>query len=303
MLGVIISSQFSVVHHVVLVEGVPAKAGDYVLTFTGKEQIEKQWKDREKWRYNVSINREGQAPSQATSIAAVLYVSDYNRRQSPFLEPGIRWGIHNDLYITPKATSAEDLFRATTVMKGASIRLPFDTSVVLTLERFTMPMEEGQTPDGRMQMAAVLRTANGQLPTANGEIRALTMIGQGDQGPTFAPVWTQLPGSPYGVGLTRVIRNNQDPGKSSAELSFRDMTKPMPEPREVFIVDFSEKPWIALVWFGVITMVLGFAFSIGRYAKMVREPMASAGPTADDRTSAAGAQLPAEPQSTTADPS
>ena len=73
------------------------------------------------------------------------------------------------------------------------------------------------------------------------------------------------------VGLAEIARNNEDPTKSTGDLVFRDMSKPMPRPREVFTVDFSVKPWISLVWFGVITMVLGFAFSIVRYTRQVRK--------------------------------
>ncbi len=286
VIGVIITSQFSVVHHAVLVKGVPTAVGDYVLTFVGKEQIEKQWSDREKYRYHVSVSRKGQDPSQSTHLSATLYWSDFNRRQSAFLEPGIRWGIHNDLYLTPKATSEEDLFKLITLVKGDSIRIPFDSSIVIALDRFTMPLEEEQAPDGRMQMAAVLRVSKDQQPHTNdatprssSEIKALTIIGQGEQGPTFEPIWTPIPGTAYGVGVTKIIRNNADPSKSSAQLGFRDLTKPMPQPREIFVVDFAEKPWISLVWVGVITMVLGFAFSIGRYARMVRDPRIEAEPT------------------------
>lgn len=271
MFGVVTSSQFSVIHHAILVQGVPTQVGEYTLTYEGKEQIEKQWKDRVKYRYHVLVRKSDQDPSNNTRISATLYWSDYNQRQSAFLEPGIRWGIHNDLYLTPKATSKEDLYKATTVMKGASVSMPLDTAIRLTLDGFTMPMNEEPAPDGRMQMSAIVTIANATStrshPSSDSVIQARTMIGQSTEGPTFEPVWTSIPGTPYGVGLTRIERNNQDPDKSTAELSFRDMTKPLVIPRDVFVVDFSEKPWIAFAWFGVITMVLGFGFSIVRYMR------------------------------------
>ncbi|MCO6465160.1 MAG: cytochrome c biogenesis protein CcsA [Bradyrhizobiaceae bacterium] len=286
--GVITSSQFSVIHHAVLVKGVPTAVGEYVLTYEGREQIEKQWKDREKYRYHVDVRKADQDPSDAVRLSATLYWSDYNQRQSAFLEPGIRWGIHNDLYLTPKATSEEDLFKSKTVMKGASVRMPLDSSIKITLDRFTMPMEEQQTEDGRMRMAAMLlidRGGSGSDSTNTLKVR--TAIGQGENGPTFEPEWTSIPGTTYGIGLTKVIRNNEDPNRSSAEFGFRDMTKPLQVPREVFVVDFSEKPWISLVWAGVLTMVLGFAFSIGRYARLAA---ASAQPRKEDLSSASSVE-------------
>ena len=163
------------------------------------------------------------------------------------------------------------MFQRTTIMRGTSIRAPYDSSVVIELERFTMPMEEEQTADGRMQMSAVLnvRTADGSVV-----LKARTKIATGVSGPVFDPEWVQLPGSTMSVGLAEITRNNEDPTKSTGDLVFRDMSKPLPRPREVFTVDFSVKPWISLVWFGVITMVLGFAFSIVRYTRQIRKQKA-----------------------------
>lgn len=262
--GVITTSSYTESHHAVLVHGVPTPVGDYTLTYLGKEQVEKHFADREKYKYFVRIERGG----SAETVAAVLYWSDFNKRQSAFLEPGIRWGLHNDLYVSPKSTERENLFQRMTIMRGTSIRAPYDSTVEIALERFTMPMEEGQTPDGRMQMSAVLavRTADTAVT-----LKARTKITTGASGPTFDPEWAQIPGSTMAVGLAEIARNNDDPSKSTGDLVFRDMSKPMPRPREVFTVDFSVKPWISLVWFGVITMVLGFAFSIVRYTRRIRK--------------------------------
>jgi len=262
--GVITTSSYTESHHAVLVHGVPTQVGEYTLTYLGKEQVEKHYADREKYKYFVRIERDG----SGETVAAVLYWSDFNKRQSAFLEPGIRWGLHNDLYVSPKSTEREDLFKRTTIMRGTSIRAPYDSSVVIELERFTMPMEEGQTPDGRMQMSAVLNVRIGDSIVP---LKARTKIATGASGPVFDPEWVPLPGSTMAVGLAEIARNNEDPTKSTGDFVFRDMSKPMPRPREVFTVDFSVKPWISLVWFGVITMVLGFAFSIVRYTRQVRK--------------------------------
>lgn len=260
--GVITTSTYNVHHHAVLVENVPTKVGDFTLTFTGKEQVEQHFKDREKYRYHVRI----QSPSGDETVSAVLYWSDFNQRQSAFLEPGIRWGLMNDLYVTPAATDEEDVFFKRTVMRGATTANPFDSAQVLTLERFTMPMEAGPAPDGRMQMAAVINVPGQAEP-----IKAMTRISTGTGMPSFEPVWETIPGTTIAVGLFNITRNNEDPTKSTGVLGFRDMSKPLPKPRQVFTVDFSVKPLISLVWFGVITMVLGFAFSIVRYSRLIKD--------------------------------
>ncbi|RPI69535.1 MAG: hypothetical protein EHM43_01510 [Ignavibacteriae bacterium] len=288
--GVIASSTYSEQHHAVLVENVPTKVGDYTLTYTGKEQVELHFKDREKFRYHVRI----QSASSDETVSAVLYWSDFNQRQSAFLEPGIRWGLSNDLYVTPAATDEEDVFLKRTVMRGGTTVNPFDSAQTLTLERFTMPMEEGTSPEGLMQMAAVIN-----VPGQTEPVKALTRISMGAGAPSFEPVWATLPGSTIAVGLMNITRNNDDPTKSTGVLGFRDMSKPVPTPRQVFTVDFSVKPLISLVWFGVITMVLGFAFSIVRYSRLIKDQRTFSG--RQPAPVAAGQAIEPQPTDTNAD--
>lgn len=266
--GVIATSQYEERYHAVLVQGVPTMVGDYTLTYVGKEQIEREFLDREKLRYDVSIEGNG----ESRTVSAILYWSDFNQRQSAFLEPGIRWGLTNDLYISPKATEWENVWNATTVMRGGTIANPLDSTQSITLQRFTMPMDEGQSEDGRMQMSAVLQIADGDGSPR--ELRARTRISTGDGGPAFDPEWTPISGTDIAVGLTNITRNNADPSQSTGELSFKRVGQEMPAPREVFTVEFSVKPLMSLVWIGVITMVLGFAVSIVRYLRASATPSA-----------------------------
>lgn len=279
--GVITTANYTEAHHAMLPQDVPTKVGDFTLTYLGSREIDTTFKDRRKMEYLVRIERDG----AKAMVAPVLYWSDFNKRQSPFLEPGIRWGLMNDLYVSPKAEPYMDgISEAVTIQRSGTIRVPVDTTRTLTLERFTMPMEEGAAQDGRMQMAAMLvaTDAGGRRDT----IKALTRITMGENGPGFDPVWASIPGTTIGVGLVRIERNNADPSKSLGDLVFRDVSK---DAREVFTVEFSVKPFISLVWFGVITMVAGFAFSIVRYLRLSKQQGALAGtdltPRADGKVS------------------
>ncbi len=94
-LGIVATSRYSVTEHLRLPLNTPTKALGYTFMFMGKEQVEKQFKDREKFHYFVSAEKDG----KETIVKTVLYWSDYNQRQSAFLEPGIRWSAVQDLYI------------------------------------------------------------------------------------------------------------------------------------------------------------------------------------------------------------
>jgi cytochrome c-type biogenesis protein CcmF len=262
MLGVIATSGYTEVHHAILPQGDAVDVAGYTLTFKGREQIERHFTDREKFIYPVEISRNG----SSTVVKPVLYFSDFNKRQAPFLEPGIRWGLANDLYIAPKFTEYENVYNVREISRQSSVVMPFDTTIVLELQRFTMPAMEPPAEDGSMRMGAMLMVSRGSgLPDTS--IKVVTKITQTEKGMGFDPEWTTLPGTTYAVGLSEIRRNNDDPSKSSADLVFRDVSKPLPEPREVFTVEFSIKPLIGLVWLGVITMVAGFAFSVVRYAR------------------------------------
>ncbi len=262
MLGVITTSGYTEVHHAILPEGQPVDVAGYTLTFKGREQIERHFTDREKFQYPVEIVRNG----SSTVVKPVLYWSDFNKRQSAFLEPGIRWGLASDLYIAPKATDREDAFLRRSVSRQANVIVPLDSSITLQLQQFTMPSMEQPAADGSMRMGALL-TVSRRAGVPDTTIKVVTKITQTEKGMGFDPEWMTLPGTTYAVGLSEIRRDNADPSKSSADLVFRDVTKPMPKPREIFTVEFSVKPLIGLVWIGVITMVAGFGFSVVRYAR------------------------------------
>ncbi|HRK04512.1 MAG TPA: cytochrome c-type biogenesis CcmF C-terminal domain-containing protein [Chlorobiota bacterium] len=267
--GVITSSSYTETHHVTMLEDRPVEVGDYVLTYLGKEQIERQFVDREKFRYDVAIQR----GSSADTVSAILYYSDFNQRQSPFLEPGIRWGLTTDLYVTPKATGTQDLgdiYPDSTIQRGSTFRHLSDSNVVLELQRFTMPMEEEQTDAHAMKMSAVLAVRGGgeTSESLGTEFRVPVLVEQDPSGPIFTPTWTRVPGTSAEVAVTAITRNNDDPSKSTGTLVFRSATDTPITPKGIFTVDFSTKPLISLVWFGVIAMVAGFGFSIVRYSRL-----------------------------------
>ena len=60
------------------------------------------------------------------------------------------------------------------------------------------------------------------------------------------------------------MANKENLSKSQAVLAFADSSKPSTVPREVFTIELSYKPFINLVWGGVIFMVAGFFVAIGR---------------------------------------
>jgi hypothetical protein len=274
--GTVLTSKHSESHHAVLVQGTPTKVEDMTVTYLGKEQVERQFTDREKFAYRIRIERNG----ETIEVAPILYYSDFNKRSSPFLEPGIKFGVLRDVYVSPKATGMEDVAAnavSKEIMRGTGMPIPLDSAMQISLERFTNPMEEGgQQVDGSMRMAAVVNVTG-----SDSAIKLYTTVRQGEEGMVFDPQWTTLPGTDISAALTKIQRNNADPTKSTGVFAF--VKGAVPTPREIFTIELSTKPLISLVWFGVIAMVAGFFISIVRYARLTpTAPAHAAAPSAPD---------------------
>ncbi|MES2767461.1 MAG: cytochrome c-type biogenesis CcmF C-terminal domain-containing protein, partial [Bacteroidota bacterium] len=104
MLGIVATAGYSQLTHAQLVQGETVEALGYKLTFLGREQVEKEFTDKEKYKYHIRVEK----GDFKTTISPVLFWSDFNKRQSAFLEPGIKWSLKEDLYISPKSTETED---------------------------------------------------------------------------------------------------------------------------------------------------------------------------------------------------
>jgi cytochrome c biogenesis factor len=74
------------------------------------------------------------------------------------------------------------------------------------------------------------------------------------------------------VALTKIERNQENPALSKATFALMDSSIPETIPKEFFVVDASVKPFINLVWSGVILLVAGFFVAIFRHlGESVRE--------------------------------
>ncbi|MES2766002.1 MAG: hypothetical protein V4642_09045, partial [Bacteroidota bacterium] len=151
-----------------------------------------------------------------------------------------------------------------------SVPVPIDSSLKITMKRFDMSEAMGAVgvdPSQGMRLAAVVNIEQNGVATEQ-KLYSLLKMDKGAM--NFEPEWFTVPNSTTQIGLARVVRDQQNPEKSQAMFVFKDATKPLPKNRDIFTVEVSIKPYINLVWFGVIAMVLGFAISIARHRDELR---------------------------------
>lgn len=259
LIGVVWTSKYSIMQHAQLVQGVPTKVLGYTLTFKGKERIEKEFTDREKYRFHIDIEKEG----VHSMVSPMLFWSDFNKRQSAFLEPGIEWSLGRDVYVSPKATGETGGVKTLILSKEQKDKFPTDSTRSIRFLAFDMSrMRSGPDSAGKIYPSAIVR-----LFSSKDSIEISLRAGMNMQTSELTPEPVTLPGTTQRLSFARLLAKKGDLANSQIEIAFEDTSKPTPQKKEVFTVEVSIKPLINLVWLGVILMVTGFFVSIARHKK------------------------------------
>lgn len=281
MLGIIFTGGYTETQHVQLVQGKPTEVfDDYTATYLGVEQIEKEKQDREKYEHIIRLEREG----EVRDIRPVIFWSDFNKRETPFLEPGIVYYPTKDLYVSPKSLSTVGGDPTVVLAKGEKTPFPQDSSVVVRFEKFDMNRAQAEGLQGAV---LEVRTADTSF--------YVTAYRQMDGRFNME----SIPGTDLSVGFAELQVDQEELAKSQVRIRFASKSKPSDPEQRAITVDVSKKPFISFVWGGVIVMVIGFFFSILRRRKEIDLFGRTEGIGATDAGTAqpenGGAQLQREP--------
>lgn len=252
IVGVVISSQFQKIIHLRLPQNEAVQALGYTFTYTKREQLEKNLRDREKYAYHIVT----QSGNDTVLLKPILYWSAYNNWESAFLEPGISWGIRADLYIAPKAVEEEGNPVTVRLKKGESIPHPFDSSWTITFRAFDMTKAQNAMGNQAIQLGAKIFCMQENTSTEIDTTVWATLRGQ-----RWSSEPVQIPGSPLYVRLLQILPNREDLSQSQIEMSFWSTKVPSSIPKEIFIAEISYKPLMIFVWFGAILTVVGLLLS------------------------------------------
>lgn len=246
MLGIVFTGRYSVTDHVQLVQGETKQALGYHITYRGPQQVEIEKTDREKYEHVVELTRDG----QTHEARPVLFYSDFNKRESAFLEPGIIYTATKDIYIAPKAPDQRGGAPTATMKKGQSAKIPFDSSVAVRFVKFDMARVG---VDG--MLGASLEVTKGDSTWKISPHRSME---------TGEYHMMEVPSTDIRIGLasTNIVKENLS--QSEAVLEFASESHPPAAVLPVITLDVSIKPFISLVWLGVVVMVGGFLFAIVR---------------------------------------
>ncbi len=266
ILGAVISGSYSATKQVRLRLHETKEALGYNFTFTGYNPIETEFHDREKYMYHVDIEKDG----KKNTASPIVYWSDFNERQSPFLEPGVYSKAEKDIYLSPKAIETEVDLVKLALRKEDAATVALDTNITASVVTFIMDKNAAITGN-TVKLNTVVK-----FDFANGTSVTDTLESILDANSWEAqPVWTKIEGANLEIAMTKLIRDSENVQNTRAELSFKEAGKPLPEPVEVFTFDVTIKPFINLVWIGTIAIVIGFFVALPKNRKKVEINIAS----------------------------
>lgn len=238
-----------------LCEGEHHTVFGYTFTYLGKTQIEKEKQDREKFEYNVEISK----GDERYVVQPVAFWSDFNKREAPVFNPGIKNMLVRDVYVAPQGVGEDGGPPLLTIKKGETM---FDTvshiKVTFVDFDFDVQMKAKMLEGKEVKMGAKLEMVDetGRMDTTT----AYLTFSQGNPN----PIPHVVPGTQRTIYFVKPEPDREHPEQSRATIAILDKSHPAPPLHDVIALEVSIKPFINLVWAGTLVMVLGFVFAMRR---------------------------------------
>jgi cytochrome c-type biogenesis protein CcmF len=249
ILGVIGSAAHSSEKTIDLIKGKPVEAFGYQMTFTGYEPIE----NGTKYAFKIKLSKDG----KEYSAAPIMYIAEYNN--SLMREPSILVTPTKDIYIAPLGYDEggnQSQNSSLRIEKGSTVDY---NGVKISFTKFNMSpdvmkaMQEGKD----FQIGAVI-TIEG-----NGKKEEVELLRKQSGGEAEFTAYESKD-----LNLKLQLANLSASGIEliPSTLDAQPENKPQ-EKKEVLTVNASVKPFVSLVWIGVLVMVIGFFVAVSRRLK------------------------------------
>lgn len=254
ILGVIGSAVYSNDVDINLVKDEPKEAFGYKMNFTGLYPIE----NNTKYAFNIDLEK----GEEKFSIAPVMYISDFNN--GLMREPAILSMITKDFYISPLGYEEG----STPHQHGESVKLNKNESreaygYNFTFIEFDFPQQQREAMmSGKDFIIKAKLIADSGTKEESFILELKNINGQ-----------RNLTSHTLQDGKTKISLMNLN-AAGTVDLNIEDITEDHgheeAEGKEVLMITASIKPFINLVWSGVLVMFFGFIFSTLRRLKESR---------------------------------
>ncbi|MEW6510710.1 MAG: cytochrome c-type biogenesis CcmF C-terminal domain-containing protein [Bacteroidota bacterium] len=253
--GFVASSKFDEKQTISLAQGRPMECMGYTLTYTGYRPV-----DGEKYAFQVNVERNG----QQYAVAPIMYYSSYN--DGLMRNPDIANLITKDFYLAPLSLEQNNGDAASVVkvqLKRGETRAV--GSVELTFVDFDFPvMQKAAMLEGKdVRIGAVLKVKGKKGKPVTVTPAKLMKNGESKDEPAVFE-------GKYEFVISAMMPDREAKENSRVEIGVRDLSRSASASSaqgDVLVAEASVKPFINLVWSGVIILLVGFLVTTVRRAQ------------------------------------
>jgi len=257
ILGVIASAHYSEKQILQLPQNTPVKAfGKYIVTYKGF-----QYTEPDNYHWIINVDEKGKSIGVARPL---WYWTDFNNRQQPIVNPSILKYAARDLYFTTQGVDQTGGVPKDTLGKGQSV-VAYNGGASVKFIDFDFPQEErakmiSQQPFTVKAMVEVtnLREKGAQpIPLILSVTKRLNSMESTEED-------VKVPGTKFHVQLAELKPDMSNRDNSKIVVRTFDEDNPPAKATQVITVEAFIKPYINLVWAGILILVAGFWFSTKR---------------------------------------
>lgn len=255
-LGIIGSGFYSTKQVTELPQGTTKEVLGYKLTYVGYEPF---WNDQ---RYFFKVRVDDMQGRTLDTVSTVMFVSNYGDQEQLMRNPGIAKSFMRDIYVEPQALEAPDPEGGVRrqFVKGASFE---HAGYKVTFLDFDMNNSAGSQS---FTIGGLFRVEKyGAAPVDVNVTRT-----QDVDGVKMSP--GVVPAGDLEIQILGMNPNREDLAMSTVEVRLRNPNIVV-DPnnlRDILVVEASIKPFISLVWIGIILMMIGFTVAMLRRARDAR---------------------------------
>jgi len=248
LIGVLATAGHSQQKQIDLVKGQKVNVLGHELTFLGYEPFD----NGKKYKMNIQV-KDG---NNVRIISPIMFIAEFNN--SLMREPDILVGLTKDFYIAPVSYSdaSENQQGTPSTMKSGE-KIPFEGKEI-TFNKFVLPKDmSAMSGGGKFRIGVDLTVTDNKK-----EYKVEPYMENSGQGPVYFPV--ELKDADLNISITSMNATNAEVSLLLTSIS-KGQTALVP--KEILTVDASVKPFISLVWIGVLVMVAGFIIASYRRSK------------------------------------
>ncbi|MCE1165170.1 MAG: cytochrome c biogenesis protein CcsA [Bacteroidetes bacterium] len=261
-LGVIGSGRYSEETNLSLERGVPKEAFGYKFTYSGATPFMDANNKRDTmYAFNVTVEQD----NKEMTMRPIMFVSTFSN--GIMKNPDIANFSYKDLYISPMSLEEPDLYPKEAqydIKKGEKKKIDDLTVEFVDFDFGNMQKGGKEMASGNYTLGAILNVSDGKTTET---LNVKTQFVNGQPSPM---AFMMKDNRNYEFYFLNMSVKGEEAGGTTARIVVLDRNKNYnTTANEVLVAEVSIKPFISVLWTGVVLMFVGFIVSIFRRRKEI----------------------------------